>query len=119
MQDIPLKMKMKLMDFARRLPESRRARFLIETSRKIVAFAAEFAVEHKYTVIYGSIGFVVGHVLDTVLVFTIPGIGVLRPTLNLAGVLLGTLGLGYGILRDCDAIRLRNIIVRQVRKALQ
>lgn len=116
---MPLKLKMKLLEFAKRLPASRRARFLMETSRKIAAFAAEFALEHKYAIIYGSIGFVVGHVLDSVLVFTVPYFGLLRPTMNLAAVLLGTAGLGCGILRDADAIRLRNIIMHQVRKALQ
>ena len=119
MQDIPMKLKWRLMEFAKRLPQSSRARFLTDASRKIMAFAAEFAVEHKYAIIYGSIGFVVGHLLDSVLVFTIPGLGVLRPTMNLAGILIGTAGLGYGILRDCDAIHLRDIIVRQIRRAFQ
>ena len=119
MQEIPMKLKWRLMEFAKRLPESRRAKFLIDTSKKIVQFAADFAMEHKYSIIYGSIGFVVGHLLDSVLVFTIPGIGTLRPTMNLAGILLGTAGLGYGILRDSDVIRLRNIIARQIWKALQ
>ena len=116
---IPLKLKMKLMEFAKRLPGARRAQFLIETSKKIVTFASDFALEHKYSIIYASIGYVVGHVLDSVLVFTIPGLGVLRPTMNLAGILFGTVGLGYGILRDSDTLRLRNIIVRQIRKALR
>ena len=116
---IPLKLKRRLIEFAKKLPESRRARFLIETSKKIVAFAASFVLEHKYTVIYASLGFVVGRILDTMLVIWVPGLGVLRPTMNMAGILLGTAGLGCGFLRDYDALRLRSLIVRQIHKALQ
>ena len=47
---IPLKLKWRLIEFARRLPQHRRARFLIDTSKKIAAFAASFALEHKYAV---------------------------------------------------------------------
>ena len=119
MKEIPLKLKMKLMDFAKRLPESSRAQFLIETSRKIVTFAAEFISDHKYSIAYGTIGLAVGRILDGLLVFTVPVLGELRLTMNLAAVLLGTTGLAYGFLRDYDLVRLRNIIVCQVRKALQ
>ena len=119
MQNIPLKLKQKLMAFAKRLPGARRARFLIETTKKIIAFATEFVADHKYTIIYASVGYVVGHVLDSAVVFSVPFLGVWRPTMNLAGILLGTVGFGYGILRDSDVIRLRNIITRQIRKALR
>ena len=119
MKEIPLKLKRKLLEFAKKLPESRRARFLVDTAKKIVAFAVDFIRDHRYAIVYGAIGFVVGHVLDTALVFTVPFYGVLRPTANLAGILLGTAGLGYGFFRDGDMIRLRSIITSQIRKALQ
>jgi hypothetical protein len=106
------------MEFAKRLPKTRRVRFLKGTVRNIVTFVSEFARNHQYAIIYGSVGYVIGRVLDSLLVLPLPGLGGLHLTLNLAGLVLGTAALGYGILQDCDAARLRDIVLRQVRRAL-
>lgn len=116
--EMPLAVKEKLMELARKLPEGSRSQFLINTSKEIGSFAAKFAAEHKYTIIYGGIGYLLGHLLDEVLTIQIPLIGAWKPTQNLAGLLLGLGGVGCGFMKDQDVYHFDKIIRNQIQLAL-
>ena len=117
--DLPTSVKEKLLMFAKKLPAGKRAEFIVNTSRDIASFAGEFAKEHKYTIIYGGIGYLVGHLLDELLVIHVPIAGPLKPTQNLAGLLLGVTGMGCGFLKDHDVYRLQSILKREIQNALR
>lgn len=113
--DLPTSVKEKLLMIAKKLPEAKRTQFIVNTSRDIASFAGEFAKAHKYTLIYGGIGFLLGNVLDQLL--TIPIVGPI--TFDLAGPLLGLAGAGYGFLKDDDVYRLQLIVKREIQNALK
>lgn len=66
--DMPITLKARLNDLARRLPEGKRGQFV----RNVVAKVGDIAKEHPRTVVYGVFGWVLGSLLDNVLTFGIP-----------------------------------------------
>lgn len=116
--EIPFVVKERLLEIAKKLPQSSRSRFLINTSKEFASFAATFAKDHKYSLIYGAIGYLLGHLVDELFVITIPCVGQWRPTQNLAGLILGMTGLGYGFMKDQDVYHLQMIIKREIQAAL-
>lgn len=117
--DLPTSVKEKLLMIAKKLPTAKRTQFIVNTSKDIASFAGEFAKEHKYTIIYGGIGYLVGHLLDELFVITIPMVGQWSPTQNLAGLLLGVAGMGCGFMKDHDVYRLQSILKREIQNALR
>ena len=121
--DLPVSIKEKLLRYAKKLPEDRRAQFIANTSKDVTAVAWEFAKDHKHTIIYSVIGAVVGHVLDQVLVIWIPFYGQWRPTQGMAALILWATGAGAGFWRDWEErhgeIRIRNILSQEIHRALK
>jgi hypothetical protein len=117
--DIPMSVKEKLVALSAKLPADKRSQFLVNTTKDTLLFMSKLAKEHKYTLVYGAVGYLAGHVLDELLVLTIPMIGVWRPTQNLAGLLLGLAGAGYGFMKDQEVSWFQNAIRREIQNALK
>ena len=116
--DLPYELKEKLLNFAQRLPETKRQQFLTNTCRDIVDFSGRFIRDHKYSIVYGAIGYVVGHLLDQATTVTVPLVGIFRPFSN-TFALFGLVGVGYGFLKDQEIYWFENILKRNIREALQ
>lgn len=82
-----------------------------------MSFAAQFAAEHKYTLIYGAIGYILGHFVDEMLTFTIPLVGQWKPT-EKAVLFLGLAGAGYGFMKDQQVYWFQNMLKKEVQAAL-
>lgn len=69
--------------------------------------------EHRYTVGYATLGYVVGHVIDSILTISIPFYGTIRLTGGMIAVLLSVSGGICGFLRDMENAMTRTVIVRE------
>lgn len=89
--DIPLSVKERLLELCQRLPEGARAEFIQNTTRRI----KDVASRYESTLMYGAVGWVIGEILDNVLVIPFTSWALTDDNASQIGMLLGGL-LGFG-----------------------
>lgn len=115
---LPLAAKEKLLRLARRLPENSQSEFLSRLGNRI----AELAYEYPNTLVFASLGWLLGEIIDQLLTISIP---YSELTLCLTGGRVGLAGFVggviYGLFRDHEERRLRqrvqHIVVEELRRA--
>jgi hypothetical protein len=114
--DMPLGVKKKLLDVAGRLPEDKRPTFL----RVVLREMQQAVYNHPRTLVYGALGWVLGEVLDRLLVFPVPLTGkVIRVTADMASHVLAAAGLVKGFMEDRKAISLGTQMHRAVEMGIR
>ena len=117
--DLPYKVKEKLLRLASHLPESARRGFVKKAGERL----GEFTHDHTNTIVYGAVGWVLGEIVDNLLTVGIP---FSELAVELSGDLADDSGLVVGAIvgfkKDLanNALRLQitQIVGQELRRAL-
>lgn len=117
--DFPDDLKRKLLDLAERLPQSERSGFITRVSHEIL----DLAHSYRDTILLAATGWVLGELLDNILVINIPFSEiVIELTGDHASEIGGMIGTIGGFWSDCKRVKARedvaNVIARQLRASL-
>lgn len=114
--DMPLGVKRKLLGIAGRLPEDKRPTFL----RVVLGEMRNVIYSHPRTLVYGALGFVLGEVLDRLLVIPLPmSSRVVKVTADMASHILAALGLVKGFMEDRKTVSMEQKMHRAVENGLR
>jgi len=117
--DLPIEVKSRLLDLARRLPDAARSDFVRNSASQL----KNLALSHENTLVYGAVGFIVGELIDNFVTIPIPLTeAVACLTGDYASHALGAYGAVIGLQQDLQRNDLRKqvaeIIGSQMRIAI-
>ena len=108
------------MELARRLPEAARQPFVVNSAKRL----ANLPLDYQETIILGTVGYLIGHLLDQLLTVHLPfSDGLTYLTGEMAGEAFGLIGAFIGVRKDFERHsleqRIAKVVAEELRKALQ
>jgi hypothetical protein len=119
MQELPITIKRKILELAKRVPAAAQSDFVRRSADKI----GDVALEYPNTIVFSVLGLLVGEIVDNLLTIDSPfGDTVAELTGDHASTILGIAGGAFGLTQDVQSNAIRrkiaSILGDELRRAL-
>ena len=117
---LPFSVQQKLVELAHRLPKAARQPFVVNTAKRL----SHLPLDCQETLILGTVGYLIGHLLDQLLTVHLPfSNGLTHLSGGMAGNAGGLIGAFMGARKDMQRHsleqRIAKVVAEELRKALQ